>query len=195
MDHCIENPCQNNGSCKNIQNNYTCDCGAQFGGLHCEGLNGISYKVVFLLSFSKPRGTKISAVIDEADNDLSVCQDNRPFSLAHFVFPLQITWNTHEDWWFILLTKKNAYKHEYACMRSLVSKTKDQTSWVLSKDSVLGKQNVKAKKVYCISCNKSQNHWRCPWIYNITPGLWIVDIMKDKGKLSGEHDIWSPKRS
>ena len=42
--------------------------------------------------------------------------------------------NTQEDWSFVLLTKKNACKHEYVSMRSLMNKRKHQTSWVLSHD-------------------------------------------------------------
>ena len=39
--------------------------------------------------------------------------------------------NTQKDWFFVLLTKKSACKHEYVCMQSVMNKRKDQTVMVL----------------------------------------------------------------
>ena len=37
MDHCFDSPCQNNGTCHNQLENYTCTCQAEFTGQNCEG--------------------------------------------------------------------------------------------------------------------------------------------------------------
>ena len=37
MDHCFNSPCQNNGTCHNLEDNYTCVCPAVFTGYNCEG--------------------------------------------------------------------------------------------------------------------------------------------------------------
>ena len=60
--------------------------------------------------------------------------------------------NTQEDWFFVLLIKKSAYKHEYACMHFFNEQTKGPNLLSISTWFALGKQNVQAKKVYCV-------HW------------------------------------
>ena len=37
MDHCYDTPCQNNGSCHNLLDDYSCDCLAEFTGENCQG--------------------------------------------------------------------------------------------------------------------------------------------------------------
>ena len=37
MDYCFNSPCQNNVTCLNLADNYTCACPAQFTGRDCEG--------------------------------------------------------------------------------------------------------------------------------------------------------------
>ena len=38
MDHCYDSPCQNNGTCHNLSDNYTCGCPMEFTGHNCGGL-------------------------------------------------------------------------------------------------------------------------------------------------------------
>lgn len=38
MDHCHDKPCQNNGTCINDLDNYSCACPAKFTGKDCEGV-------------------------------------------------------------------------------------------------------------------------------------------------------------
>ena len=35
--HCQSSPCQNNGTCVNLHNNYTCNCPEGSSGLDCDG--------------------------------------------------------------------------------------------------------------------------------------------------------------
>ena len=37
IDECLSNPCQNDGTCNEGTNSYTCACVAGFSGDHCEG--------------------------------------------------------------------------------------------------------------------------------------------------------------
>lgn len=36
IDDCLPNPCQNNGTCFDLVNDYNCDCMAGFDGTNCE---------------------------------------------------------------------------------------------------------------------------------------------------------------
>lgn len=45
MDHCYDSPCQNNATCQNQLENYTCTCQAEFTGQNCEGAS-LSLKMI-----------------------------------------------------------------------------------------------------------------------------------------------------
>ena len=36
IDECAENPCQNDGTCMDLVNSYTCICASCYSGDHCE---------------------------------------------------------------------------------------------------------------------------------------------------------------
>lgn len=37
IDHCVTNPCLNNGVCRSLLRNYSCEClGSSYSGRHCE---------------------------------------------------------------------------------------------------------------------------------------------------------------
>lgn len=36
IDDCLPYPCQNNGTCTDLVNDYHCDCVAGFNGINCE---------------------------------------------------------------------------------------------------------------------------------------------------------------
>ena len=36
IDDCQSDPCQNNGTCRDLVNDYRCDCVAGFNGTNCE---------------------------------------------------------------------------------------------------------------------------------------------------------------
>ena len=36
IDDCLSQPCQNNGTCQDRVNDYTCDCVVGFNGTNCE---------------------------------------------------------------------------------------------------------------------------------------------------------------
>ena len=38
VNHCYDSPCQNNGTCHNQLENYTCSCVKEFTGQNCEGV-------------------------------------------------------------------------------------------------------------------------------------------------------------
>ena len=36
IDECQSNPCLNRGTCRNLENHYTCDCQPGYEGINCE---------------------------------------------------------------------------------------------------------------------------------------------------------------
>lgn len=49
IDDCLPNPCQNNGTCTDLVNNYKCYCVTGFDGTNCEK----SKKIHMFLYFGK----------------------------------------------------------------------------------------------------------------------------------------------
>ena len=37
VDKCLSNPCQNGGTCKNIEDGFQCSCTSDYRGTLCEG--------------------------------------------------------------------------------------------------------------------------------------------------------------
>ena len=37
VDNCNDSPCLNNGTCKHLQDGFSCDCTEGFTGLFCQG--------------------------------------------------------------------------------------------------------------------------------------------------------------
>ncbi|XP_029657723.1 neurogenic locus notch homolog protein 2-like [Octopus sinensis] len=51
IDNCSPNPCQNNGTCINHVNSFTCQCLSQYTGLHCEQIEQKYSKSSFPIGF------------------------------------------------------------------------------------------------------------------------------------------------
>ena len=48
IDDCQPQPCQNNGTCHDLVNNYRCECLVGFNGTNCENSMKISSRVILL---------------------------------------------------------------------------------------------------------------------------------------------------
>ncbi|KAH9489252.1 von Willebrand factor A domain-containing protein 2 [Bulinus truncatus] len=51
-DECVNNPCQNGGTCENGEKTYACSCAPGFAGKHCERACDDRFDIVFLIDSS-----------------------------------------------------------------------------------------------------------------------------------------------
>ena len=52
IDDCNPDPCQNNGTCTDLVNDYQCDCVSGFNGTNCDNSKQ-SYKCILLCFMQK----------------------------------------------------------------------------------------------------------------------------------------------
>ena len=75
VDYCFVQPCQNNGTCNNHHDNYTCICSIHFKGRNCEGSISILYFMICFILW-----TRYFSILFASE----LCKDCTPFYL--FIF-------------------------------------------------------------------------------------------------------------